>query len=204
MKGFLRAILALLLVGTMANAKEENGVFVGLEMGFAENHLNLKSVVQGYNYSSDSNITALAIGGKVGYKYFFFDWIGVRGYVNVDYMQTASKSDGNTTIFNDVIYGINADVIFNFYSNEAMNAGAFVGIGLGGQIFSTDAFVKTYDISDFYGDIKLGLRINAAKNHEMEFIAKIPYYKATKTFDNVIKAKAKQNYQILLGYNYAF
>lgn len=208
MRKFSRIILPLILALGLANGKEANGVFVGLELGFSENQLELKPKVSGYDsLNGKQTLTALAVGGKVGYKYFFLDWVGVRGYVNVDYAQSGGKNSNgtSTTTFGDVIYGVNADVLFNFYSNDSLNAGAFVGIGLGGQNFSTNAFgATTYEISDFYGDVKLGLRVNTATNHEMEFIVKIPYYKATKTFDSAVEAKAKQNYQILLGYNYAF
>lgn len=198
MKAFLKLILPLMLIGTLASGKEDNGVFVGLELGFGENKLTLSSPLTAYNGTAST--TALIVGGKVGYKYFFLDWIGLRGYVNLDYAQTA---DGGTK-YTDFIYGINADALFNFYSSEAFNAGAFIGLGLGGQNFETNAFGDTRSISDFYGDIKIGLRVNAAKNHEVEFIAKIPYYEAKKTFDGTVKAKTKQNYHILLGYNYAF
>lgn len=209
MRNFSRIILPLILALGLANGKEANGVFVGLELGFSENQLELKAKVSGYErYNTKSTLTALAVGGKVGYKHFFLDWVGVRGYVSVGGALTSSKNTNkgtsSTTTFSDVIYAVNADALFNFYSSDSLNAGAFVGIGLGGQNFSTNAFTTTYEISDFYGDVKIGLRVNTATNHEVEFIAKIPYYKATKTFDSVVEAKAKQNYQILLGYNYAF
>lgn len=210
MRNFSRIILPLILALGLANGKEANGVFVGLELGFSENQLELKAKVSRYEgYNTKSALTALAVGGKVGYKHFFLDWVGVRGYVSVGGALTSSKNTSNgtssTTTFSDVIYAVNADALFNFYSSDSLNAGAFVGIGLGGQNFSTNAVrANTDEISDFYGDVKIGLRVNTATNHEVEFIAKIPYYKATKTFDSVVEAKAKQNYQILLGYNYAF
>ncbi|WP_258443782.1 outer membrane protein [Helicobacter sp. 16-1353] len=55
----------------------------------------------------------------------------------------------------------------------------------------------------FYADLKLGLRANVAKNHEVEFIIKIPFADAKKTI-NGVEAKLKQNYSIALGCNFTF
>lgn len=44
-------------------------------------------------------------------------------------------------------------------------------------------------------------------NHGVDFIAKIPLNNATKTFNEAIgdiKAKYRQTYQVVLGYNFTF
>lgn len=72
-------------------------------------------------------------------------------------------------------------------------------VRLGINIFSMIGLVF---ISGFYSDFKVGLR-STVGNHGMDFIAKIPFVEAKNTIQGV-DAKVKQNYQILLGYNFSF
>lgn len=196
MKGFLKVVLPLILVGSLVSGKEDNGAFVGLELGFGELQL-------GYG-KEKSKSSAIAVGGKVGYKHFFLDWVGLRGYVGANYAENASKqsggSEGGKNIQGDIVYTANIDALFNFYSSESFNAGAFVGIGLGGEHFELNIDGYKYKADGFYADAKVGLRVNAAKNHDVEFIAKIPFTKIK--YNKYLKIN--QNYQILLGYSYAF
>ena len=198
-------------LGVAVNAQEGNGVFVGFEAGAGEQKLTLSAA----NTDNTSQATAILFGGKIGYKHFFLDWVGIRGYFGVDYAEIrgniGNSTSNSTGVFSGITYSANVDALFNFYNNENVAVGAFVGLGLGGQTAKDDNLVigdsKTRDMTDFYSDIKLGLRVNAAKNHGMEFIVKVPLNNATKTFSegNVnVKAKYKQNYKVLLGYNFTF
>lgn len=150
------------------------------------------------------------MGGKIGYKYFFKDWVGIRGYGSVNYTETSFHAKDNQSNLpyeiSNISYSLNADALFNFYNTEIYNLGAFVGIGLGGQNWKGD--VRMYGVNTnesymgFYADAKIGLRVNAA-NHGAEFIAKIPFVGASKNI-NGVKATTSNTYQVLLGYNYTF
>ena len=155
--------------------------------------------------------TAAVFGIKVGYKHFFLEWIGIRGYASVDYTQSRTHSANNTSwrtgYLSNLIYSVNVDALFNFYNSENVAFGAFVGLGIGGQTTWDLNFImgdKYRSITDLYSDVKLGLRVNVAQNHGMEFIAKIPLNSAKETFEYGIEASYKQNYQVLLGYNFSF
>lgn len=208
-------------LGVAVNAKEGNGVFVGLEIGAGEQQMKLKVPANTWavtNFGRISNgdegtgqNTSAIFGAKIGYKHFFLDWIGIRGYAGIDYSQSrihsASVTNRWTGILSNIIYNANIDILFNFYSGEITAFGAFVGVGVGGQTIWDRDFImgdKTRSITDLYSDIKLGLRVNVAQNHGMEFIAKIPLNQAKETFEYNIEAKYKQLYAVMLGYNFTF
>lgn len=197
--------------GVQANAMENNGVFVGFEAGAMEQKLTTDGNGISYNVKG----SAIVFGGKLGYKHFFLDWIGIRGYIGADYAETRVRfADGQSGVFSGITYTANVDALLNFYNTENVAVGLFVGLGLGGQTAEDDNFLyndKVRTITNFYSDVKIGLRVNAAKNHGMEFIAKIPLNDGTKTFSEMIgtqridiKAKYRQNYKVLLGYNFTF
>lgn len=217
-----KIILLGLLIFSIGNAREMDGIFIGFETGGGENQLKMSDI----SFNQKHSYTSAIYGGKIGYKYFFNDWLGIRGYANVDYSGSQIVQDYSNTIGNgrsDVKYGfityaVNADVLLNFYNTESYSIGAFLGIGLGGQSTTYEQIVITTivttgsratasryikeNISGFYSDFKVGLRATAG-NHGMDFIAKIPFVETKKTIQG-IDAKVKQNYQILLGYNFSF
>ena len=253
MKGFIRFGLVLALCAGVVSADEVrkryiakspssniststtegNGAFVGIEMGFATHtfQMDLQQIQQG---KVDFTQSALAVGAKVGYKHFFVKWVGIRGYVDVDYVESRMKmpdslrqllkiSSGST---NDISYGANADILLNFYNGERVFFGMFAGVGVGyqhaadnfwGNTIASEAgngqFVveslKTRKMSGLYADAKVGLRVNAAKYHEVEFIAKIPFVTISKEFSDdggttKVPASYKQDYKFMLGYNFVF
>ena len=177
MGNLFRICVLCLFLGVLANAQENNGVFLGFEAGAGEQKL-----------TTDGNGIAYTIKG--------------------------SAIDGQSGVFSGITYTVNLDVLLNFYNSENVALGVFAGLGIGGQTAEDDNFLyndKVRTITNFYSDVKLGLRVNATKNHEIEFIAKIPLNNATKTFNETIgtqkidiKAKYRQNYKVLLGYNFAF
>ncbi|MGX3011328.1 outer membrane beta-barrel protein [Helicobacter sp. 23-1044] len=207
----------------VANAGEGNGVFGGFEVGFAEQQVTLSNTTNatsnvtgnanGANSASTTSNTAMVFGIKLGYKHFFNEWIGIRGYASLDYAQSLyhikSGKSWRTGVLGNGSYVANIDALLNFYNTENANFGAFAGLGIGGQT-TFDSFYlytdETRTITDLYVDLKLGVRVNVA-NHGMELIAKIPLNTAKKTFDEgviSVDAKYRQLYQILLGYNYSF
>ena len=253
MKGFIRFGLVLALCAGVVSADEVrkryiakspssniststtegNGAFVGIEMGFATHTFQMSlPQMQG---KVDFTQSALAVGAKVGYKHFFVKWVGIRGYVDVDYVESRTKmpdslrdtqlkiSSGFT---NDISYGANADILLNFYNGERVFFGMFAGVGVGyqhaadnfwgnmivatmGNGYITVKSAKTRKMSGLYADAKVGLRVNAAKYHEVEFIAKIPFVTIKKEFSDdggntKVPASYKQDYKFMLGYNFVF
>lgn len=211
MGNLFRICVLCLFLGVLANAQENNGVFLGFEAGAGEQKLTTDG--NGIAYTIKGS--AIVFGGKLGYKHLFIDIIGIRAYVGADYGETRVRfADGQSGVFSGITYTVNLDVLLNFYNSENVALGVFAGLGIGGQTAEDDNFLyndKVRTITNFYSDVKLGLRVNATKNHEIEFIAKIPLNNATKTFNETIgtqkidiKAKYRQNYKVLLGYNFAF
>lgn len=221
-------------VPSAKSAMEGSGAFVGIEMGLAQHtfQIDLSKVTDKY----DIKQAALAVGAKVGYKHFFVKWVGLRGYVGVNYVESrykfplssTTKSQGMLDGFtNDISYGVNADILLNFYNGEATFFGAFVGVGIGYQNaadnlwgnmltagmsnngVSVQKLDTTRKMSGLYADAKVGLRVNVAKHHEMEFIATIPFTTLKKEFSDdggttTVPASYKQNYKFMLGYNFVF
>lgn len=226
MRNLCMACVFSIFFSAVALAQENNGVFVGLEMGMAEQQMKLKTPPYTYASTHFGTIggislivsdegtgqdTAGVFGIKLGYKHFFLEWIGIRGYASIDYAQSRIHSKGRTNIWTGVLanlaYSANADVLFNFYNSENVAFGAFVGLGVGGQTTWDMDFImsdKYRSFTDLYSDVKVGLRVNVAQNHGMEFIAKIPLNQAKETFEYGIEAQYKQTYQVLLGYNFTF
>lgn len=218
------------------SAMEGSGVFVGIELGLAQHtfQIDLSKLTDKY----DIKQAALAVGAKFGYKHFFVKWVGLRGYVDVNYVESRyiipaaamSKSKGNINGFtNDISYGVNADILLNFYNGETTFFGAFVGVGVGYQNAADNLWGNmlipelsgnavsvekqklntTRKMSGLYADAKVGLRVNVAKHHEMEFIATIPFTTISKEFSDdggttTVPANYRQNYKFMLGYNFVF
>lgn len=222
MNNLFRICVICAFFGVAVNAQENNGVFVGLEMGFSEQQMKLKTPPNvgnvwthfgtlGFGEESTGENMAGVFGVKLGYKHFFLEWIGIRGYASVDYTQSRIHSKDRTSSWTGVLanlaYSANIDALLNFYNSENVAFGAFVGLGIGGQTTWDMDFIigdKYRSFTDLYSDVKLGLRVNVARNHGMEFIAKIPLNSAKETFEYGIEASYKQNYQVLLGYNFTF
>lgn len=217
------------------SAMEGSGVFVGIELGLAQHtfQIDLSKLTDKY----DVKQAALAVGAKLGYKHFFVKWVGLRGYVDVNYVESrytmpataiSKQAKGNIDGFtNDISYGVNADILLNFYNGETTFFGAFVGVGVGyqnaadnlwgnmlvgglsGDVVSVQKLDTTRKMSGLYADAKVGLRVNVAKHHEMEFIATIPFTTISKEFSDdggttTVPANYRQNYKFMLGYNFVF
>lgn len=218
------------------SAMEGSGVFVGIELGLAQHTFQIDLSKYGTD-KYDMKQAALAVGAKLGYKHFFIKWVGLRGYVDVNYVESrytmpataiSKQSKGNINGFtNDISYGVNADILLNFYNGETTFFGAFVGVGVGyqnaadnlwgnmlvgglsGDAVSVQKLNTTRKMSGLYADAKVGLRVNVAKHHEMEFIATIPFTTISKEFSDdggttTVPANYRQNYKFMLGYNFVF
>lgn len=275
MRGLLRVVLPMVLVLGIVSAdearrrytaisgggstqstssKEESGFFLGLEMGLARHSLTLDmrkvAELQGKGTRESISFDAYAVGGKFGYKHFFIKWVGLRGYINVDYVESRDngllkvagkelyKEFTSDSITNDIYYGANIDLLINFWTGKSSSVGMFAGLGVGYQhakdtlwlnmlasemLRTTNTTAGTTDdainfqkdrkLNGLYWDIKVGLRVNAATHHDVEFIAKFTPTalkghftddKQAQFKDVKIPAEYKQSYQFMLGYNFVF
>lgn len=120
-------ILALGIVLSSTNAKaESSGWFVGGGIGVAglERYGTYNSYYKPTNshYSSsgkgksESNIAAFATSVLGGYKHFFTDKLGIRGYGSIDYFYMPDFIVGNRLAggASKVKYGIGADFLYTF------------------------------------------------------------------------------------------
>lgn len=207
MKKILVASLLTLAFCVVGLAKESDGIFVGFEVGLGSATLKTNGIdLANQVWDNKSTATNAGYGGKIGYKHFFSDYLGVRGYFGINWFETMGKNTtaGTTskTTISILSYSLNADALFNFYSNESANYGAFVGLGLGGASSDYEASSLNESVSGFYMDAKLGLRATAGHNG-FDFIVAIPFIDQSKTI-NGVKAKIKQDYRISLAYSYMF
>lgn len=169
----------------------------------------------------------MAYGLNVGYKHFFNNKIGIRGYgaFNVGNFSQKANQWGLVDATNNthyLIFSANLDGLFNFYQYSVFDVGAFAGIGLGGQHYrnrtrgfqsdgtNTTSLNATAKATGFYADVKLGLRLSA-ENHGLDLTLKVPLATAKNTFTTGAgdtemsnKLKVRQNFQIALGYSYTF
>lgn len=273
MRGLLRVVLPMVLVLGIVSAdearrrytaisgggstqstssKEESGFFLGLEMGLARHSLTLDmrkvAELQGKGTRESISFDAYAVGGKFGYKHFFIKWVGLRGYINVDYVESRDngllkaagkelyKEFTSDSITNDIYYGANIDLLINFWTGRSSSVGMFAGLGVGYQHAKDTLwanmiaelmlekavtpgsspyvnFQKHRKLNGLYWDIKVGLRVNAATHHDVEFIAKFTPTALKGHFtddkqaafkDVKIPGEYKQSYQFMLGYNFVF
>ncbi|RDU65084.1 outer membrane beta-barrel protein [Helicobacter sp. MIT 14-3879] len=201
------------------NTREKNGIFIGFEIGNGETMFkqDFASVGNTYYYGIDMKISSNLYGGKVGYKYFFNDYVGIRGYFNLDYQGALYKLKGSvgsnsqsSNVYTDLLnFGINADVLVNFYNTNFLNVGLFAGLGIGGVKSEVQIDANKDDMIAFDTNFKVGLRLNIEQNHGVEFVAKIPMIESKRKADMLglgveTTQKVKQVYSLGLSYLYTF
>ncbi|MDE6886261.1 MAG: outer membrane protein [Helicobacteraceae bacterium] len=223
--------LTLLLISS-SNAneilnQESSGVFLGFGIGAGNGTLTINNFkTNGTNLGKVFKDTENTFNyeGRVGYKYFFNQYVGLRGYGNVSYSEVSKKATSlapsvltpQEYTISLITYGINADVLVNFYNDSMLNVGVFGGFGIGGiNVNYNDKYLNFEEsFNSFYADAKLGLRLNII-NHGIELGAKIPLTEAEKALSASVNmnntthnanfdAKVKTNYIIYLNYAYTF
>ncbi|MGX2973049.1 outer membrane beta-barrel protein [Helicobacter sp. T3_23-1059] len=188
--------------GNVANA-EESGVFAGVEVGYAqsvfENKITASGVGANMAESAKYNGGGVKYGLVVGYKQFFSPYFGLRYYANVSMHHAELKSNAvakgyewknkvNGTMIN---YGANIDALVNFVANDALDFGAFIGVGVGGATWmgkdldDHEDYVQSinsqWSLSRTGLDVALnaGLRLTVADKHGFEVVARIPFIKTS-------------------------
>ncbi|WP_181881738.1 outer membrane beta-barrel protein [Helicobacter sp. MIT 14-3879] len=165
--------LVFIIFSLNVNAMENKGFFIGFDLGNGEVASDVRSTFSG-NIKTTFNVNSYGI-KLIGHKYFFSDYIGIREYLSLDYQEMAVSVKGlNNTRLGLLNYGINADILVNFYNTNFLNVGLFAGLGIGG----TSIFVNSVAGNDtdlrFNANAKVGLRLNIEQNHGIEFGATIP------------------------------
>lgn len=205
-----KACLLSAVVFCAVNA-EESGIFIGAGIGYGG--ANMEATLKGANFTNNSKTFytgtsryeggGFAFGIMGGYKQFFTQHLGLRYYANVDMIVGKVEPNYNAKNtfgvgdkeFNLVNYGVNVDFLANFISNETLDFGAFVGLGLGGNSWfgkgldDLQTFIDTvlagsaHNIelqkTGFDVALNIGLRANIAKNHGIEVAARVPFLKTT-------------------------
>lgn len=171
----LSSILAVALSQTYALA-EESRAFVGVGVGYGGTQLKAE-VTGGPTYSlNGGGISAEVI---AGYKQFFTPEFGLRYYANFAYNDSPFTENGATTngifVFN---YGVNVDALYNFISNETLDFGVLLGLGLGantwGGIDNRKLSTTGFDLG-----LNVGVRTSIAKHHGIEVLARVPFIATT-------------------------
>lgn len=137
-----------MLFGTNAKA-ESSGWFVGGGIGVAGldsyTDYTTHNKSNNFNYSKSYKAeyeAAFAISVLGGYKHFFTDKLGIRGYGSIDYFYMPDYVKGNKFAgeASKVKYGIGADFLYTFLQKPKFDLGAFAGLWLGGESIFGKAF----------------------------------------------------------------
>ena len=171
----------------------ERGAFagVGTYFGFgAHAMVNLDNTQQnqqnGWLHNNKLNGLSGALELMGGYKYFFTETIGLRGYLNVDYhfmgftQHYAGSSFSKMTGLLDV--GLNVEAIWEFFKTENMVLGIFGGLSGGfhfwhGGMIEEASRVASRNVHSFFGSFGMNLGAMAAisQSHSFELTFKIPF-----------------------------
>ena len=200
---------AAILLSTSALFAEVSGGFVGVGIGGGGTALKVK----GEDFSEKATFSGFNYGFVGGYKQFFNDYLGLRYYVNIDLHHNTTKNSNmleGKPNFAIVNYGVNVDFLGNFVSNETLDFGGFIGLGLGANTLTG----KT--IKDFKNDndkvkttgfdiaLNVGLRTNIATNHGVEVAVRVPFLPVTAINEGGFKYTLGQEYSVLARYTFSF
>ena len=215
MRKLVSIVAAAVLLSATSAFAEESGGFVGFGIGGGGTQLTIKS-----GETTKSSMSGLNYGFVGGYKQFFTPHLGLRYYVNVDLHHNMSKDKKN--ILGDyskpeiaiINYGVNVDFLGNFISNETLDFGGFIGLGLGANTLTGKAIednVKVWKEQNFKYNttafdiwLNVGLRTNIATNHGLEVVARVPFLPITLIKVGDTKGTLGQTYSVLARYTFSF
>lgn len=192
-----KILLCLCLLFGYSMANDKDGFFLGAEIGISEVSVATGAVGNG------GKVSAPMYGFKAGYRYFFSDLIGLRGYISFkdSFVDVKLQSINGSAHFMPIM--ANADIIFDFYKTQNYSFDAIVGVGLG---FATLNYLLIGSIntshSAFYSDARVGIG-TSYDNNRLGLVVSFPITQATKKV-NGIEYKVKQSYAVALTYDYKF
>ena len=144
-----------------------------------------------------------------GYKHFFSPNTGVRIYGNLNLSHSMLK-DGTDALFASanmlINYTINADFLYNFYSNNnGLEVGAFAGLGLGGiSAVQTYTLLFHTSINNFDIGLNMGLRASVFDNHSLEFAVYVPFLPISESNYYGYTHSYRHAFSMLMRYVYSF
>ena len=188
-KRIISSMLALALCApAMAG---QGGAFVGIGgiFGFAGDN---KLSDHNGSFNNYEKFNSLGGGGEVlaGYKFFFTDWIGLRGGLNVDYQAVFFENLGGVTSVTDgMALLLNAslmlDLLLAIPSSGSFSFGGFVGVYGGFDYWhgplmnqlNDEQINQGFKPISFFGSfgMNLGLILGFGKSHSIEVAGKIPF-----------------------------
>ena len=211
------------ILGASSALAETSGAFVGVQAGYGGNKATLEASGDGWKVGGDGTLSGLRYGILGGYKQFFTPEFGARYYAVVDFsnnsekeltLQQDSGGEGVVQKLKINTWGINAnaDVLYNFVSNESFDFGAFAGLSLGYVQHSlkttSDEGSDTIKAGGFDLGINFGLRTNIAQNHGVELYSRFGLLEVkkeiTETDSPTQTRKSKQPYTVGLRYSFSF
>ena len=156
-----------------------NAFFAGVELGYMRFDYAESGKIGANALLNPSSNGAFNAGIIAGYRYFFNDSVGIRGYANLNYIYDKANGFGELKMLN---VGINADFLLNFYASQSVDFGAIVGLGFGGDIFDGDGLKRVREsigehsanLSSPNVSVNLGFQIVAINKIGIEFVARIP------------------------------
>lgn len=198
----ISSALALALASSLAVA-EENGIFVGVGLGYNSSHVKIEGAADsaGSSFSDKYKYDGLNYEIIAGYKQFFTPKLGARYYVNFAYANTKGDMGENSDKLKVMDYGVNADALYNFISNYSLDLGAFLGLGVGADTYKLDNGLKK---TGFNVALNVGLRSVIHKHHGIEIAARVPFMNTTLEDVDSSKTTARQNYSIGARYIFNF
>lgn len=211
-KYFVSSVLAVSLATCLV--AEESGAFVGVGLGYGG--ANIKSESKGVDINESIKIKGGGLSYEIiaGYRQFFTQSFGLRYYAHFSYADIKFKESGISVKGNLIKYGVNVDALYNFISNDSLDFGAFLGLGLGANTWGGEAFddggeegVKLKKTGFDLG-LNVGLRTLIAKHHGIEIAAKVPFL-GTKFYeenfgDVNVKSTASHTYNVGVRYVFNF
>ena len=194
--------LSLVLVGILGATSavaEESGFFIGGQLGFGntKTQIEFSSNMAAFTAEPREHTISKSYYGFIGgYKQFFTPAFGARYYAVAEFNYTKINA--------------NADALYNFLSNDALDFGAFAGLSLGYVDYS--GIVSGFDMG-----INAGLRAVIAQKHSIELYSRFSTIEQEKTEEllgydvpglgyasSEMITKLKQPYQIGLRYTFSF
>ena len=232
MKKLVSMAAAAILLSTSALFAEVSGVFLGAEIGYGAGKFENKITSNGANQNANYDGGGIKYGVVVGYKQFFTQYLGLRYYANLgithaklEANSVATGYDWKDRVYGTLInYGANVDFLGNFVSNETLDFGGFIGLGIGGNTWSGRDLDDHEDVLNSYAQglgtsvsltrtgfdlsLNVGLRTNIATNHGVELVVKVPFLQTKlfdKTYSNVnIKNTLHQAFSVTARYTFSF
>lgn len=157
-----------------------NAPFVGIELGYTRFEYKENGAVGTNSLLNSIKDGVFNVGIFVGYRYFFDESIGIRGYANMNYI--IYDKSGNFEELKWLNLSINADFLLNFYASQNFDFGALLGLSFGGDIFSGNGVRRIRESINNYSanlsspsvSVNLGIQSVIINKIGIEFIAKIP------------------------------